>query len=112
MAYYNDIRELIGNTPMIKLNQFQVKDQVNIFAKLELWNPGGSVKDRIGISMIEDAEKSGLLKPGGTIIEGTAGNTGLGVALAAINRGYRVIFVVPTKFSVEKQTLMRAYGGK
>lgn len=112
MAYYNDIRELIGNTPMIKLNQFQVKDQVNIFAKLELWNPGGSVKDRIGISMIEDAEKSGLLKPGGTIIEGTAGNTGLGVALAAINRGYRVIFVVPTKFSVEKQTLMRAYGGE
>jgi cysteine synthase A len=111
MAYYNDIRELIGNTPMIKLNQFQVKDQVNIFAKLELWNPGGSVKDRIGISMIEDAEKSDLLKPGGTIIEGTAGNTGLGVALAAINRGYRVIFVVPTKFSIEKQTLMRAYGG-
>ncbi|KAF5063412.1 PLP-dependent cysteine synthase family protein [Acetobacterium wieringae] len=112
MAYYNDIRELIGNTPMVKLNQFQVKKGVNIFAKLELWNPGGSVKDRIGVAMIEDAEKKGLLKPGGTIIEGTAGNTGLGVALAAINRGYRVIFVVPTKFSVEKQTLMRAYGGE
>lgn len=112
MAYFNDIRELIGNTPMVKLNQFNVKENVNIFAKLELWNPGGSVKDRIGISMIKNAEEEGLLKPGYTIIEGTAGNTGLGVGLAAINKGYRVIFVVPTKFSVEKQTLMRAYGGE
>lgn len=112
MAYYNDIRELIGNTPMLKLNQFKVKDHVDIFAKLELWNPGGSVKDRIGVSMIKNAEEEGLLKPGYTIIEGTAGNTGLGVALAAINKGYRVIFVVPTKFSIEKQTLMRAYGGE
>ncbi|MBI4856367.1 MAG: cysteine synthase family protein [Acetobacterium woodii] len=112
MAYYNDIRELIGNTPMVKLNQFNVKEKVNIFAKLELWNPGGSVKDRIGVAMIKDAEEKGLLKPGYTIIEGTAGNTGLGVALAAINKGYRVIFVVPTKFSIEKQTLMRAYGGE
>jgi len=112
MAYYNDIRELIGNTPMVKLNNFDVKKGVNIFAKLELWNPGGSVKDRIGVSMIKDAEEQGLLKPGYTIIEGTAGNTGLGVALAAINKGYRVIFVVPTKFSIEKQTLMRAFGGE
>jgi cysteine synthase A len=112
MAYYNDIRELIGNTPMIKLNQFNIKDKVNIFAKLELWNPGGSVKDRIGVSMIKNAEEQRLLKPGSTIIEGTAGNTGLGVGLAAINKGYRVIFVVPTKFSVEKQTLMRAFGGE
>jgi cysteine synthase A len=97
---------------MIKLNQFNIKDKVNIFAKLELWNPGGSVKDRIGVSMIKNAEEQRLLKPGSTIIEGTAGNTGLGVGLAAINKGYRVIFVVPTKFSVEKQTLMRAFGGE
>lgn len=112
MAYYNDIRELIGNTPMVKLNNLGIKDNVNIFAKLELWNPGGSVKDRIGVYMIKDAEEKGLLKPGYTIIEGTAGNTGLGVALAAINKGYRVIFVVPTKFSAEKLTLMRAFGAE
>lgn len=112
MSYYNDIRELIGNTPMLKLNHIGVKQGVNIFAKLELLNPGGSVKDRIGVAMIADAERKGLLKPGYTIIEGTAGNTGLGVALAAINKGYRVIFVVPTKFSAEKQTLMKAFGGE
>jgi cysteine synthase A len=112
MAYYNDIRELIGNTPMVKLHHFDVKKDVNIFAKLELWNPGGSVKDRIGVAMIKDAEDQGLLKPGYTIVEGTAGNTGLGVALAAINKGYHVIFVVPTKFSEEKQTLMRAFGAE
>lgn len=112
MSYYNDIRELIGNTPMLKLNHIGVKEGVNIFAKLELLNPGGSVKDRIGVAMIADAERKGLLKPGYTIIEGTAGNTGLGVALAAINKGYRVIFVVPTKFSAEKQTLMKAFGAE
>lgn len=112
MSYYNDIRELIGNTPLLKLNHVGVKEQVGIFAKLELMNPGGSVKDRIGVAMIADAERQGLLKPGYTIIEGTAGNTGLGVALAAINKGYRVIFVVPTKFSQEKQTLMKAFGGE
>ncbi len=112
MSYYNDIRELIGNTPLLKLNHVGVKEQVGIFAKLELMNPGGSVKDRIGVAMIADAERQGLLKPGYTIIEGTAGNTGLGVALAAINKGYRVIFVVPTKFSQEKQTLMTAFGGE
>jgi len=112
VSYYNDIRELIGDTPMVKLNNLGIKNNVNIFAKLELWNPGGSVKDRIGVYMIKDAEEKGLLKPGYTIIEGTAGNTGLGVALAAINKGYRVIFVVPTKFSAEKLTLMRAFGAE
>ena len=85
---------------------------MNIFAKLELYNPGGSVKDRAGKYMIEDAERRGLLRPGGTIIEGTAGNTGLGIAMAALNKGYRVIFVVPKKFSQEKQTLMRALGAE
>lgn len=110
MSYYESTQDLIGNTPIVKLSHLNLPEGVNLFAKLELYNPGGSVKDRIGRSMIEDAEQKGLLKPGGTIVEGTAGNTGLGIAFAALNRGYRVIFVVPTKFSVEKQTLMRALG--
>lgn len=110
--YYNSIHELIGNTPILKLNHLGAKKDVEIFAKLELWNPGGSVKDRIGTYMIKDAEDKGLLKYGGTIIEATAGNTGLGIAVAALNKGYRVIFVVPTKFSAEKQTLMKALGAE
>jgi len=112
LNYYNDIKELIGNTPFLKLNNLGVNPSVQLFAKLELWNPGGSVKDRIGKSMIEDAENHGQLKPGYTIIEATAGNTGLGIALAAINKGYRIIFVVPEKFSIEKQILMKALGGE
>lgn len=106
------MQELIGNTPIVKLGHLDLPEGVNLYAKLELYNPAGSVKDRIGKYMIEDAERRGLLKPGGTIVEGTAGNTGLGIAFAALNRGYRVIFVVPTKFSEEKQTLMRALGAE
>ena len=112
MSYFESTQDLIGNTPIVKLTHLDLPEGVSLFAKLELYNPGGSVKDRIGRSMIEDAERKGLLKPGGTIVEGTAGNTGLGIAFAALNRGYRVIFVVPTKFSVEKQTLMRALGAE
>ncbi|MBW6411407.1 PLP-dependent cysteine synthase family protein [Clostridium weizhouense] len=112
MRYIDDIRSHIGNTPIIKLNNMGIKPGVNIFAKLEFLNPGGSVKDRIGMYMIEDAEKKGLLKKGYTIIEATAGNTGIGIALAAINKGYKVIFVVPEKFSIEKQTLMKALGAE
>ncbi len=112
MRYYESMQRLIGNTPLVKLNHVGLKGKVNFFAKLELYNPSGSVKDRIGKYMIEDAEKKGVLKPGGTIIEGTAGNTGLGIAFAALNRGYRVVFVVPDKFSQEKQTLMRALGAE
>ena len=112
MRVYQDIHQLVGNTPMIKLNRFPVKEGVNLYAKLELWNPAGSVKDRLGVYLIKDAEEKGLLKPGSTIIEATAGNTGLGIAFAALGKGYRVIFVVPTKFSVEKQTLMRALGAE
>ncbi|AKN31774.1 cysteine synthase [Clostridium carboxidivorans P7] len=110
--YVNDIRELVGNTPMLKINNFNIKSGVNIFAKLEYLNPAGSVKDRIGVYMIEKAEEEGILKRGYTIIEATAGNTGLGVALGAINKGYKVIFVVPEKFSIEKQVLMRALGAE
>jgi len=112
MNYVSDIKELIGNTPLIKLTHIDVKENVNIFAKLECFNPGGSVKDRIGVSMIEGAEKKGILRKGYTIIDATAGNTGIGIALAAINKGYNIIFVVPTKFSIEKQKLIKALGAK
>ena len=112
MKYYDSMQDLIGNTPLVKLNNLGLPKDVALFAKLELYNPAGSVKDRTGKWMIDDAERRGELRPGGTIIEGTAGNTGLGIAFAALNRGYRVIFVVPTKFSQEKQTLMRALGAE
>lgn len=107
---YEDMQQLIGNTPLVRLRHSGFPDSIRVYAKLEFYNPGGSVKDRIGKYMIEDAEKRGILAPGSTIIEGTAGNTGLGIAFAALNRGYRLIMVVPTKFSQEKQALLRALG--
>ena len=112
MTLYHSMHELIGNTPLVELTNFKLPQNVHLFAKLELFNPAGSVKDRTASYMIADAEKKGLLKPGGTIVEATAGNTGLGIAFAALNKGYRVIFVVPTKFSQEKQILMRALGAE
>lgn len=112
MRYFDSMQDLIGNTPIVKLHNVGVSENINLFAKLELYNPSGSVKDRVGRAMIEDAERKGLLKAGGTIIEATAGNTGLGIAFAALNKGYRVIFVVPTKFSSEKQTLLKALGAE
>ena len=112
MHYYDSMQSLIGKTPLVKLNHVGLPEGVNLFVKLELWNPSGSVKDRTGLYMVNDAIEKGLLKPGGTIVEATAGNTGLGIAFAALNRGIRVIFVVPTKFSQEKQTLMRALGAE
>ena len=112
MQYYDSMQALIGNTPLVRLGNIVKKPGVNVFAKLELWNPSGSVKDRTGLYMVNDAEQRGILSPGGTIVEATAGNTGLGIAFAALNRGYRIIFVVPTKFSAEKQALMRALGAE
>ncbi|WP_020071986.1 PLP-dependent cysteine synthase family protein [Faecalispora sporosphaeroides] len=112
MSLYPSMQELIGNTPLVRLSQLGFPERLNVYAKLELYNPAGSVKDRIGKSMIADAERRGILKPGSTIIEATAGNTGLGIAFAALNRGYRLIFVVPQKFSQEKQTLMKALGAE
>lgn len=109
---YEDMQQLIGNTPLVRLRHSGFPEGIRVYAKLELYNPGGSVKDRIGKYMIEDAEKRGLLVPGGTIVEGTAGNTGLGIAFAALNRGYRLIMVVPKKFSEEKQALLRALGAE
>lgn len=110
--YYDSMRELVGNTPLVRLHNVGAPEGVRLFAKLELWNPAGSVKDRTGVFMVEQAEKGGLLAPGSTIVEGTAGNMGLGIAFAAIGKGYHVVFVVPEKFSQEKQTLMRALGAK
>lgn len=112
MSMYGSMQELIGNTPLVRLTNLGFPETLRVYAKLELYNPAGSVKDRIGKYMIEDAERRGLLKPGYTIIEATAGNTGLGIAFAALNRGYRLIFTVPTKFSQEKQTLLRALGAE
>ena len=110
MARFESTRALIGDTPLVKLNHLDLPEGANLYAKLELYNPSGSVKDRIGLYMVEDAEHRGILKSGGAIVEATAGNTGLGIAFAALNHGYRVIFVVPTKFSHEKQTLMAVLG--
>src|SRR6476646_5740203 len=104
--------DAMGNTPLVRLNAVTRGLAPTILAKLEMLNPGGSVKDRIGIRMIEDAERRGLLGPGGTIVEPTSGNTGHGLAIAAAIRGYRCIFVMPDKMSQEKVSLLRAYGAE
>jgi cystathionine beta-synthase (O-acetyl-L-serine) len=112
MKFYKNVHELIGNTPLMEITQFSLPEGVRLFAKLEFMNPGGSVKDRLGVELLECALSSGQLKPGGTVIEPTAGNTGIGLALAAINKGINVCFVIPEKFSIEKQELMKALGAK
>jgi cystathionine beta-synthase len=112
MVRYNHILEAIGRTPLIKLNRITRGIKSTIYVKPEFLNPGGSVKDRIGLAMIEAAEREGLLKPGSTIIEATAGNTGVGLALVAAIRGYRTIFVMPDKMSEDKISLLKAYGAE
>ena len=112
MNYKNNIIELIGNTPLIKLNKINKGLKPQIFAKLESSNPGGSVKDRIGIAMLEAAEKDGKISPGGTVIEATSGNTGIGLALACAVKGYKTIFVVTDKVSSEKVNYLKALGGE
>src|SRR6201984_2205276 len=109
---YNNILEAIGRTPLIRLNRIPKGLTAQGYAKCDHLNPGGSVKDRIGIAMIEDAEKRGLLKPGGTIVEGTSGNTGVGLAIAAAIKGYKCIFVLPDKMSDEKIRNLRSFGAK
>jgi cystathionine beta-synthase len=108
----NSILELIGNTPLLKLTKLTKDIKCNILAKLEFLNPGGSVKDRIGIAMIEAAEKQGIIEPGFVIVEPTSGNTGVGLALAALVKGYKMIFTLPDKMSQEKIDLLRAFGAK
>jgi len=110
MQYYDSILGLIGNTPLVRLNKIAKNVKPIMLVKLESLNPGGSVKDRIGIAMIETAEKQGFVKPGGTIIEPTSGNTGMGLAMAASVKGYKMIFTMPDKMSEEKRSLLRAFG--
>lgn len=113
--YVESAAELIGKTPLLKLNGYTKKAGVtnaNIFAKLEYLNPAGSVKDRIALAMINDAEKKGLLKPGATIIEPTSGNTGIGIASVAASKGYRAILTLPDTMSVERRNLLKAYGAE
>ncbi len=103
---FDSIIDAIGNTPIVRLNAVASGTKANVFAKLEFTNPGGSIKDRIGWYLIEDAEKRGTLKPGGTIIEGTSGNTGVGLAIAAAIKGYQCIFILPDKMSQEERILI------
>ena len=114
MAVYNNVTELIGKTPILKLNNFAKAESVdaNIFAKLEYFNPAGSVKDRIAYAMISDAEAKGELKPGATIIEPTSGNTGIGLASVGTAKGYKVILTMPETMSVERRNLVKAYGAE
>lgn len=112
MNYRNNILETIGKTPLVRLNQINKGLSPLLLTKLESFNPGGSSKDRIAISMIDEAEQKGLLKPGGTIIEPTSGNTGLGLALVGIMRGYKLIFTMPDKMSKEKEDVLVAYGAE
>ena len=112
MKYAKNILETIGNTPLVKLNKITSEVDALVLAKVETFNPGNSVKDRMAVKMIEDAEADGRLKPGGTIIEGTSGNTGMGLALAAIVKGYKCIFVISDKQSKEKSDILRAVGAK
>jgi cystathionine beta-synthase len=112
IRYHNSILDTIGRTPLVKLNRIVQGFRPQIFAKVEFFNPGGSVKDRIGLGMIEEAEQDGRLKPGGTIVESTSGNTGMGLAIAAAIRGYKCIFTMPDKMSIEKIRLLRAFGAE
>src|SRR6266849_6741094 len=112
MQVFGSILELVGNTPIIRLNKISRDVPATLLAKMESLNPGGSVKDRVGISMLEDAERKGLLTPGATIIEPTSGNTGMGLAMCAAVKGYKMIFTMPDKMSEEKRNLLRAFGAE
>lgn len=112
MRVANSITDLIGSTPLVKLNRVVGEDLADVYLKLEFFNPGSSVKDRIALSMVEAAEAEGLLKPGDTIIEPTSGNTGIGLAMVAAAKGYRAILVMPETMSIERRNLLRAYGAE
>ena len=114
MKVYESITDLIGKTPLLKLDHYIADNELgaDIYAKLEYFNPAGSVKDRVAFAMIDDAEKSGALKPGSVIIEPTSGNTGIGLAAVAASRGYRAILTMPETMSVERRNLLKAYGAE
>ncbi|HZN45686.1 MAG TPA: pyridoxal-phosphate dependent enzyme, partial [Nitrospiraceae bacterium] len=109
---YKGITELIGNTPLVRLNRLSKPGSAVIYAKVESFNPGGSVKDRICLNMINEAERQGKLKPGGTLVEPTSGNTGIGLALVAAVRGYKLILVMPESMSMERASLLSSYGAQ
>lgn len=112
MRVVNSITDLIGQTPLVRLQRIVKPGMANIYVKVEAFNPGGSIKDRIALGMIKDAEERGVLRPGGTIVEPTSGNTGIGLAMIAAARGYRLIVVMPETMSVERRLLMAAYGAE
>ena len=112
MKVYNNVLETIGNTPLVRINKLAKGIKAQVFAKVETTNPGNSVKDRMALKMIEDAEAAGLIKPGGTVIEGTSGNTGMGLALACIIKGYKLVCVLNDKQSKEKMDILRAVGAE
>ena len=112
MTIYNSITELVGRTPIIKLNSIVPEGSADVYVKLEAFNPGSSVKDRIALRMIEDAEKAGIIKPGNTIIEPTSGNTGIGLAWVGAAKGYKVVIVMPDTMSVERRKIVQAYGAE
>lgn len=112
MAIYNNITELIGQTPIVKLNNIVPEGAADIYVKLEAFNPGSSVKDRIALSMIEKAEADGILTPGATIVEATSGNTGIGLSWVGAAKGYKVVIVMPETMSVERRKIIQAYGAE
>jgi len=112
MAIYNNITELIGRTPIVKLNNIVPEGAADVYVKLEAFNPGSSVKDRIALSMIEKAEQEGKLKPGSTIVEATSGNTGIGLSWVGAAKGYKVVIVMPETMSVERRKIIQAYGAE
>lgn len=112
MKVANNIAELIGNTPMVRLRNLVGKDDAEVYMKLEFFNPGSSVKDRIALSMIEEAEKEGILKKGSVIVEPTSGNTGIGIAMIGAAKGYKVILVMPETMSIERRKLLKAFGAE
>ena len=112
MKLYDNITQVVGNTPLVKINRILDGAKAQVYAKLEFYNPSSTVKDRIGIAMIDDAEKSGKLKPGGSIVEATSGNTGVALAMVGAARGYKVILIMPDSVSKERRTLIKAYGAQ